>query len=1252
MATHDATMPLKSSNEYNNSITTSNGTSQSKDTDGLIDEDTALIGVAVDQLASPVITKDQINNELSNQCSEPMHHQDVNEPLIKTTPFNTKEYLDASPSPPTASNSYPRGRHRLQQGASQSASRSPSGESNGSSYSDSDNETTISEQRDATYRRHLSSDLFKVATRHLRMSPLLFSVTLLACLFILVSCHAYFTRQLDRKTCDMSYLRPSFKQLDQFDSEYTRLSGKYALYLYREDGYDTFDDLNGIPILFVHGNAGSYKQVKSIGSEAAIYYHKELESDSTASQRGVLGLDFFTLDLNEEFTAFHGQSMLEQAEYINDAIQYILTLYHARRPATQFQSHRASLLYPAPTSVIILGHSMGGVVSRVAFTLPNFQRGSINTILTISSPHIAPPAPLDRKINNIYLNTNAYWRRSFERPGAANPLRDVVLVTISGGRPDNMINSDLCDVASIVPRSHGFTVYSTTIPQVWSSMDHHCILWCVSTVQSIVHTLYDVIDARRESQTRPRGARLNAFRHHLLGHLDESTNIEAIEGAIGINTDRTTSNHKSLLPTSPMAYYPRLEDTIKISLSKQPHYLLQLPLGIHDLHNQSILSYTHDHIQLFPLSLPNREAKEGRRKRRRMKKKRKIDEEDAFIGTKSTNELPSNDLSCASLSHLSGLLPGYATQRGGGTSGWETRIPLTKDTSRWDNIDSDYDYDSIPHSETGRWTVLQLPVKVLKQRYAYIAIIPRPTIHPPRLLRVELSNKKSSIHQIDASWTELLLGGVYVQLTPPNGRLNSLFTHIRFPFINNPMLAYHLSIDASPSCEQQSLVDRIAFPSLVRQSTDRLYSLSWTSPYGPSTPWLNGWRGLELSLLMDNLCRRPITLSISIDLYGSFGRWVKRVDMAVLAFPLAILFAIIYMQLKQWTRTGVYPSFMESLSLFVRRRLGYWIIGTIIISLSVNLIFDDYDTMSTASTRSPSLDAILTDISTSTPVVTASVAVQNAAALMDVSSWNGRALFTGDRGSGLWFLPTVFLLLAIGILVIVASSLLLLLGMVVSFAVWIDKRWPRLARLFSRSDGMDGQRFRRRAISTGLLFLLVITFVPSQFAFLVAFLVHWMACARSWLTGETEMDPKLRRQAWHRFHYQFTLLVLFFACIPFTGPLLVAWVRNISVLWVDPNSSDHALWIVAPYTLLVEIASNSMPPRLEKRFTQMISTLLFTGDIAICLLFGVRDTYMMYDAASWTVSWLVVLHFIRSRAGKALMTYIRRHLAINGKKQH
>lgn len=42
------------------------------------------------------------------------------------------------------------------------------------------------------------------------------------------------TRCLDAKGCIMSYMRPSYVQLSDFDTEHTRFGSKYSLYLYRE----------------------------------------------------------------------------------------------------------------------------------------------------------------------------------------------------------------------------------------------------------------------------------------------------------------------------------------------------------------------------------------------------------------------------------------------------------------------------------------------------------------------------------------------------------------------------------------------------------------------------------------------------------------------------------------------------------------------------------------------------------------------------------------------------------------------------------------------------------------------------------------------------------------------------------------------------------------------------------------------------------------------------------------------------------
>ena len=48
-----------------------------------------------------------------------------------------------------------------------------------------------------------------------------------------------------------------------------------------------------------------------------------------------------------------------------------------------------------PTSVVLVGHSMGGVVARALFTLPRFNPRLVSLIITQASPHQAAVLTLD-----------------------------------------------------------------------------------------------------------------------------------------------------------------------------------------------------------------------------------------------------------------------------------------------------------------------------------------------------------------------------------------------------------------------------------------------------------------------------------------------------------------------------------------------------------------------------------------------------------------------------------------------------------------------------------------------------------------------------------------------------------------------------------------------------------------------------------------------------------------------------------------
>ena len=67
--------------------------------------------------------------------------------------------------------------------------------------------------------------------------PILVTATL-AITLLLSIVHAFLTRQLDPKGCDMCWSRPIYIKFADFDTEHTRFASKYSLYMLREGGID------------------------------------------------------------------------------------------------------------------------------------------------------------------------------------------------------------------------------------------------------------------------------------------------------------------------------------------------------------------------------------------------------------------------------------------------------------------------------------------------------------------------------------------------------------------------------------------------------------------------------------------------------------------------------------------------------------------------------------------------------------------------------------------------------------------------------------------------------------------------------------------------------------------------------------------------------------------------------------------------------------------------------------------------------
>lgn len=330
----------------------------------------------------------------------------------------------------------------------------------------------------------------------------------------------YHPHGADLNQCRIVYMYPLYAKVLLFDKSHTKFASKYSLYLYREQGKDLvpedeaegFSALDGIPVLFIPGNAGSYQQVRSIAAEASNLY---FDDNINVVQNPKAGnLDFFAADFNEDFTAFHGRTLLDQAEYLNEAVKFILLLY-------------LDQAIP-PTSVIIVAHSMGGIVARTMLTLPTYELGSVNTIVTLSSPHSAAPLTFDGNILKLYLAIDRFWYAGFygQLEAAREVLESVSVVSITGGASDHILPADYTTLGYLVPPTHGFTVYTSGIPHVWTPIDHLAIVWCRQLRRVVLKMLLEITDKSSPTRTRPLHARMDIMKRELLSGFEDDDEDE------------------------------------------------------------------------------------------------------------------------------------------------------------------------------------------------------------------------------------------------------------------------------------------------------------------------------------------------------------------------------------------------------------------------------------------------------------------------------------------------------------------------------------------------------------------------------------------------------------------------------------------------------------------------------------------------------------------------------------------------------
>jgi len=129
-------------------------------------------------------------------------------------------------------------------------------------------------------------------------------------------------------------------------------------------------------------------------------------------------------------------------------------------------------------SMILIGHSMGGVVALGCIAHEQYVKGSVSMILTLNTPHLRLPIMIDPSLVSFYHHVNSFWFNAhYQMSKAPNSsydlVKEITVLSIAGGFKDKLVHATLSNIQDvIIPSSHCISVVTTSIPFVRLHADH------------------------------------------------------------------------------------------------------------------------------------------------------------------------------------------------------------------------------------------------------------------------------------------------------------------------------------------------------------------------------------------------------------------------------------------------------------------------------------------------------------------------------------------------------------------------------------------------------------------------------------------------------------------------------------------------------------------------------------------------------------------------------------------------------------
>lgn len=968
----------------------------------------------------------------------------------------------------------------------------------------------------------------------------------------------------DAGQCREVSMYPSFARIRSFDESHTKFASKFSLYLYREQGKDPIPDnendgfqaLDGIPALFIPGNAGSYRQMRSIAAEISNLYFDE--TINVVANPNARNLDFFGADFNEDYTAFHGKTMLDQAEYLNEAIRFILLLYLSSQSP--------------PTSVLILAHSMGGIVARVLPTLENYVPGSINTIVTLSSPHSAAPLTFDGDILKIYLAIDRFWYDAFSNDpnslGLAHlRLHNVSLVSITGGQLDSILPADYTTLGFLVPPSNGFSVYSTGIPNVWTPMDHLAIMWCRQFRRQILKMLLELTDVTSPHRTYPLEQRMAIMRRNLLSGFESYSKRDRLP----INKNDVHFNLRFNNEDSSFRVNPDF-----IWKSTDSKYLVtSAPL----LKGFNILIVSDTELNL--LSFAERGIK--------ILVCRKLEGASSSGVLDLTNQATTDfiELNCADLAEKTNLIPRSAQDVGS-----------IKDSS-FDGHRRPFHALSLNPEDFLGYDELVIIDKRSKAEKKNGFVV------------VDSAHLLNTQHNLAKNMFTLITRGAHISWLPSSPLALNL--HILGAW--SSILAYRLRIKGP-----QQPLDGL-FEPFIRQWKEEPYETKWhikvvsrndilISMHGiaPYTPFNQkpDTRGLNLELWKDpqwdptkNI--ETVELVLKVDWTNSLKLLVMRYRLAAISQCLAVTILATMFQLSQYFSSGTFPDYIYGLLRVTQRNVMIPILITLLLLTPLT-----------------KLRFVQTCLNIIDPVVLQDPNELNLSLHEDFTL---NSFFLGLQELELSAVSWIFFFMAVGL----NFLLYYVLRLVCIFAVSAASAFQSVAQ--KTTVGNQKKAFsslRRKFVTTGLIACAVLFYLPYQFAYMVSFVIQAVTTIKAL--------AQRSRSIWN-YHVSFLMMMLW--VLPINVPVLIVFVHNLNIQWSTPFSSHHNFMAVAPIVALCEVHSilpELMPSggetqRITKKVFAKVTFAILGYTVFYCTMYGARHTYWLHHLVNLLCSWLLIDYF-------------------------